>query len=514
MADRPNILCIVSEDFPPLLQAYGDRLARTPHLDRLAGEGVVYENAFSTSPVCGPSRFAILTGRHAESCGPAHHMRSRGPLPSGVVTAPEMLRQAGYWCSNNEKTDYNCDVDPARIWNQCSGSAHWRDRNPEQPFYAVFNSMLTHESCVFDPQPGPIAPSDVTLPPHLPDTEGMRETLARYYNAATRMDAALGQRLRELDEDGLGENTFVLYYSDHASPLPRSKRFCYDDGLRVPMIVRVPERWRHLLPLAPGSRVSAPVSLVDLLPSLAGVAGCPVPDGAQGIAFLGPRRTERRFAFSGRDRMDERYDLTRTVRSERFRYIRNYAPHRPWGQHYAFAWLGRAYQDYEQLWIEGRLTETQARFWQSKPAEELFDCQADPYALDNLAGREELAATLAEMRAGLDNHMCKINDMGFIPEFSDVELFEAASDPARYPFAEVLNLATLTIRREPEATARLVTGLSAPEMVKRYWAAQGLLMLAVQGHGSPDCIGRSSRKRNRPACPRRARRGTGALGSD
>ena len=179
MAERPNILCIVSEDCPPLLAAYGNTLAPTPNLDRLAAEGVIYENANCTSPVCGPSRFALLTGRHAESCAPAHHMRSNGPLPADVVTAPEMLRAKGYYCTNNEKTDYNCSVDPARIWDVCDGTAHWRGRAKGQPFYAIFNSMLTHESCVFEPAPGPVRPDQVTLPPHLPDTEGMRETLAR-----------------------------------------------------------------------------------------------------------------------------------------------------------------------------------------------------------------------------------------------------------------------------------------------------------------------------------------------
>lgn len=488
--DRPNILCLVSEDCPPRLGPYGDALARTPHLDALARRGVTYDAACCTSPVCAPSRFAILTGRHGESAPPANQMTGFGRTPPGVVSYPEMMRAAGYYCTNNAKTHYNCDIDPAAIWDESSPGAHWRNRPAGKPFLAVFNCMETHESCVFEDQPGAVRPQDVTLPAYLPDTQGTRRALASYYNRIARMDAFMGDRLRELDLEDEADNTIVLYHSDHGSPLPRSKRFCYDDGLRVPLIVRVPERWRHLLPLPPGSRVAEPVSLVDLLPTLAAAAGIAPPAGIHGQPFLGPDRGGRRFAFSGRDRMDEHHDTTRTARSARYRYIRNYAPHRIWGQHYAFAWESAAWQDYERQHLAGALDPVQDRFWQAKPAEELYDMAADPDSVRNLADDPAHTATLAGMRAALDAHMERIHDCGLIPEGSPVQDWDASRDPAQYPLREAMDLAARAIRRDPAEAAAFAAGLSHPAMVMRYWAAQGLLMLAAAGHPLPEGVAR------------------------
>ncbi len=489
MRQRPNILCLVSEDCPPRLGAYRDTVAQTPILDALARQGVTYDAACCTSPVCAPSRFAILTGRHAESCPPAQHMTSFGPTPPGIVTVPELLRGVGYYCTNNAKTHYNCDIDPHAIWNETSNSAHWLNRPEGAPFYAVFNPMLTHESCMFAPQEGAVGPADVRVPAYLPDTEGVRQSLASYYNRIAAMDAAMGARLAELDAAGLSDDTIIIYHSDHGAPLPRSKRFCYDDGLRVPLIVRVPERWRHLLPHAPGSRVADPVSLVDLLPSLAAIAGVPVPDGVHGRPFLGPDRRARSYAFSGRDRMDEHYDMTRSVRGRHHRYIRNYAPHRIWGQHYAFAWLGRAYQDYETMHSTGQLTPVQARFWQTKPAEELYDMRADPDSVRNLAESPAHAGVLAEMRAALDSHMLAIRDCGFIPEGSLAEGWDASRNNTLFPLEEVLDLAARAIRRDPAEAMGFMQTLRHDSTVIRFWAAQGLLMLAVAGHPLPNGVG-------------------------
>lgn len=480
---RPNILCIVSEDCSPRLGPYGDPVARTPHLDALARDGAVFDAAFSTSPVCAPSRFAILTGRHGESCPPANQMTGFGPTPPGIVSTPEMLRAMGYYATNNAKTHYNCDIDPARIWDESSPEAHWRNRPPGAPFLAVFNCMETHESCVFEERGGSVSPADVILPAYLPDTAGMRFALANHYNSIERMDRFMGERLAELSAAGEADNTIVFYYSDHGSPLPRSKRFCYDEGLRVPLIVRVPPRWRHLMPLAPGSRVADPVSLLDLLPTLAALAGCARPAGIHGQAIAaGP---PRRFAFSGRDRMDEHADTTRTVRSSRYRYLRNYAPHRIWGQHYAFAWESRAYRDYERAHLAGSLIGVQERFWQTKPAEELYDLEHDPDQIANLAHRPEHRERLAEMGAALDAHMIAIHDCGFIPEGSAAQGWEPSRDTSVYPITDVLALANRAIKRDPGDLEAFVTGLTHPSAVMRYWAAQGLLMLAIAGFPMP-----------------------------
>ncbi|GLQ56535.1 sulfatase-like hydrolase/transferase [Devosia nitrariae] len=482
---RPNILCIVSEDCPPRLGAYGDRLARTPNLDRLAGEGVTWRVANCTSPVCAPSRFAILTGRHAESVPPAQQMTAFGPFPEGIATYPEVFRATGYYCTNNSKTHYNCDIDPNTLWDETSGTAHWRNRPAGAPFLAVFNTMLTHESCVFERKDGPVRLQDVTVPSYLPDSDGIRQSLASYYNQVERMDAFMGERLAELEADGVAEDTIVFYYSDHGSPLPRSKRFCYDEGLGVPMIVRVPSRWRHLLDVAPGTMVDTPVSLVDLFATFLSVAGLDLVEGLQGQAFIGPKRRKREYVFGGRDRMDERYDLTRTARSARFRYIRNYSPHRIWGQHYAFAWESKAYQDYETDHIAGRLTPREERFWQRKPAEELYDIAEDPDATVNLASDPLYAAELEKTRDALDRHMLEIHDCGFIPEASQAEGWQANRNETIYPLREVIALAGLAIARDASNIARFCGLLDHPSLVMRFWAAQGLLMLAVEGGPMP-----------------------------
>jgi arylsulfatase A-like enzyme len=473
-------LCIVSEDCPPRLGAYGDTLARTPHLDALAARGVTWEVACSTAPVCAPSRFAILTGRHAPSTPPAQHMSAVAHLPADVPTYPQVMRDAGYYCTNNFKTHYNCDVDPQAIWDQSSDTAHWRNRPASTPFLAVFNCMTTHESCVFRQTDGAVVPADVAIPPYLPDTPGTRRALATYYNCIEQMDAFMGERLAELEAAGVADDTIVFYYSDHGSPLPRSKRFCYDEGVRVPFIVHVPPKWRHLLPVEPGGRVTTPVSLVDLFPTFAAIAGVEAPPGLHGHSIMGPARTDRTYAFSARDRMDEHYDMVRTARSDRFRYIRNYAPHRIWGQHYAFAWESAAYQEYEQAWLDGDLDTVAARFWQRKPAEELYDTVTDPHALVNLVDAPEHAETLKAMRAALDGHMTRIHDAGFIPETDHPS--QLADD---FPHARVLELAGHAIAREPARLPAFQALLSDPSPIVRFWAAQGLLMLAVDGHPLP-----------------------------
>ncbi|MGW4118559.1 sulfatase family protein [Nocardia sp. NPDC004711] len=287
--DRPNILWIVSEDCPPRFGCYGDELAQTPNLDRLAREGVVFEHAFSVSPVCAPSRFAMLTGLRPESHAPANHMRARAPMPSWLRTYPEILREQGYYCTNNAKTDYNSDVDPDVIWNESSRTAHWRNRAPGSPFLAVFNFDGTHESSVFRrTEPARVDPEFVRVPAYLPDTPEIRGDIARYYDNIDAMDAFVGDLLAQLDEDGLADTTIVIHTSDHGGVNPRSKRFCYDEGLRVPLIIRAPRAYRGLFP-APGTRVSAAVTTDRIPATVIDLAGAQLPAHMRGNSLA---RTE------------------------------------------------------------------------------------------------------------------------------------------------------------------------------------------------------------------------------
>ncbi|WP_018653177.1 sulfatase-like hydrolase/transferase [Actinomadura flavalba] len=471
-AARPNILWLISEDNNPYLGAYGDPVARTPHLDRLAREGVRYENAFSPAPVCAPSRFALLTGVHAESCGPAHHMRADGNVPGFLRPLPEQLREQGYYCTNNSKTDYNSGYVPRDIWDASSATAHWRNRPEGTPFYSVFTFMTTHESQLFPTGPTRTRPEDVRIPAYLPDTPETRADRARFHDLVETMDGQIGAHLAELEAAGLADDTIVFYFGDNGGVLPRSKRFCYDSGLRVPLIVRYPRKWAHLG--RPGSVVNGPVNTVDLPPTALALAGAPVPRHLHGTSLTARRRPE--YAFGMRGRMDDRYDLVRTVRDERYRYVRNYAPHRPYGQYQAYAWQQRGYQVWEQAHLDGKLNPVQERFWHDKPAEELYDLRADPDEVRNLAADPRHTLRLLRLRSALDAHLIRVNDNGFIPEGSPLEGYDASRVPGAYPLPRVLRLAATAIRRDPRDVPELVRALDDRNEVIRFWAASGLVM--------------------------------------
>jgi arylsulfatase A-like enzyme len=477
-SERPNILWLVSEDNNPLIGAYGDPLAHTPALDALAKQGILYRNVYTNAPVCAPTRFSIITGVHPESAGPAHNMRAIAKLPAMLRGLPQYLREIGYYCSNNAKTDYNSDLDPAAIWNESSKTAHWRNRPRDAPFFAVFNHETTHESRLFKPLEGRVKPADIRVPAYLPDTAAIRQDFATYYNLMEKMDGEIAQKLADLDAAGLTDDTIVFYYSDNGGVLPRSKRYCYDEGHRCAMIVRVPERWRKLAPAAPGARIEAPVSYIDLAPTVLSIAGIKAPTHMQGAAFLGAHiKTPKRFAFGMRNRMDERYDMVRTVTDGRYRYIRNYSPHRPWGQHGAFQWLAKGYQDWEQAHLAGTLNTVQENFWGKKPFEQFFDLPADRDQVSDLIDAPEHAARIAEMRRALDAHMLSINDNGFIPEGSPIEGYDESRRRGSYPLRRAMGLAAIAARGDTANISYLTEQMGEANEVLRFWAAIGLLIL-------------------------------------
>ena len=480
-ADRPNILWIVSEDNNPYLGCYGDRLARTPTIDSLAKDGVLYENCFSTAPVCAPSRFTLITGMYATSCAPANDMRASGKMPPDMRGFPAYLRAAGYYCTNNAKTDYNAPINMKDTWDVSGKQAHWRNRPAGRPFFAVFNHEVTHESCLFgkfQPLPDGTNPADVRLPAYCPDTPETRADRALYYDQHHRLDQQVAKLLGQLKADGLEEDTIVFYYGDNGGVLPRSKRFAYDSGLHVPLIVHFPKKWQHLAPAAAGSHVDAPVSFVDFAPTVLSLAGVKAPAYMQGRAFAGADKGEpKEYAFGHRDRMDERYDLVRTARDKRYRYIRNYRPDLPWGQHVQYMFQQAGYRAWERLFKAGKLNAVQARFWGEKPAEELYDLRDDPDEVKNLAASPEHQGTLERMRAALRKHMIDTRDNGFIPEGAAAEGWAASRDEAAYPLERVLALADLATARDAANLPKFVNGLNDANEVIRYWSALGCLML-------------------------------------
>jgi arylsulfatase A-like enzyme len=483
---RPNILWLVSEDIHTFLGCYGDPRARTPTIDRLASQGVLFERCF-TQPVCAPSRFTLISGMYAASCGPAEHMRAQGKIPEWLKGFPAYLRSAGYYTTNNAKTDYNSPIKIQEAWNESSRKAHWRKRtNPQQSFFSVFNHEITHESCLFPEREQPLTfpsmdPARVRIPPYQPDTPEIRADWARYYNHLSLLDGQIASKLQDLEKEGLAENTIVFYYSDNGGVLPRSKRFLQESGTHVPLIVYFPPRWRHLAPAAPGSRIKDPVHFVDFAPTILSLAGVKIPPYMQGRAFAGPGRGKpNEFVLCTRDRMDERYDMMRSVMTSRWLYIRNYRPDLPYVQPLEYMFQARGYQSWARLAAEGKLTAATAQFWGPKPVEELYDMPADPDSIKNLAGDPAHGATLQQMRAALKKRILEINDNGFIPEGSTLEGYDASRLAGAYPLERVLALATLASERDPARLPQLIKALGDESEPIRWWAAQGCAMLGAK----------------------------------
>ncbi|MDQ4053284.1 MAG: sulfatase-like hydrolase/transferase [Actinomycetota bacterium] len=490
VAARPNVLWFRSEDNgAEFIGAYGSPLANTPTIDRLAREGVRFTSFFSTSPVCAPSKLATLTGLYEASLGPGQHMRANAVTPGFVRGFAAYLRDAGYWCTEqglpSANPDHNTDLADTG-YDDTSGD--WSKRPPGRPFFALLGSMTTHETSSILATRGATDPAQVRLPAYHPDTPVMRRDRAHYMDQVAKMDAELARVLARLEADGLADDTIVVYSSDHGGVLPRSKRYCYDSGLRAPLVMRFPPRWAHLAPAAPGETYDAPASSVDAGPTILGLAGVDAPSHFHGQAFAGPSTQPRTYAFGGRNRMDEQLDFVRTVRDQRFRYIRNYMPHLTYAQHNQFMWLQAGVREWEALYLAGKLNEVQSRFWRTKPAEELYDLESDPDETVNLIDRPRHFSKVKAMRRALDEHMLRINDNGFIPEGMAAEGWDASRRPGAYPLARVMELAGAAIRRDPANVPMLGAALQDPNEIVRYWAAMGCSMLGPSAAPANDVL--------------------------
>ncbi|MGI6304181.1 MAG: sulfatase-like hydrolase/transferase [Verrucomicrobiota bacterium] len=479
---RPNILWITCEDTGPQLGCYGDPEAVTPNLDRLASEGLRYRHCWSNAPVCAPARTTLISGLYPTSTG-SQHMRSQVPLPSTMRMFPQFLRAAGYYCTNRSKEDYNLEK-PGRVWDDSSGTAHWSQRAPGQPFFAVVNFTVTHESQIRSrPHVLKHDPAKVRVPAYHPDTPEVRHDWAQYYDKVTEMDTQVGRVLEELAAAGLAEETVVFFYGDHGSGMPRSKRWPYDSGLRVPLIVRIPEAFRDLGPTDYGSGATTDrlVGFVDFAPTVLSLAGVQPPDWMQGGAFMGPFEAEpHAHLFGFRGRMDERFDLVRSVTDGRYVYIRNYMPHLIYGQHIGYMFETPTTRVWKALYDAGELRPPQTYFWEPKPSEELYDLSADRDEVINLAGAAEHREVLRGLRTALTDWMGTTRDLGFLPE---AEMHRRAGRdapytmghaPERYPFEAIFGMAQLASMREAEGESVLVEGLKAEDAAVRYWAVLGL----------------------------------------
>lgn len=480
---RPNVLWLTSEDHGPHMGCYGDDYATTPRMDALAERGMTYSFAWSNAPVCAPARSVIISGLYGPATG-SEHMRSMVAFPKGKKMFPCYLRDAGYYCTNNSKEDYNLEK-TGKVWDESSIDAHWKNRREGQPFFAVFNSHASHESNIRRrPHELRHDPAKVRIPAYHPDTPETRRDWAQYYDIVSEADAALGERLDELEAAGLVEDTIVIFYSDHGSGMPRSKRWPYNSGLQVPMIVFIPEKFQDLRPpdYRPGARTDRLVSFVDLAPTMLSLAGIQPPDWMQGRAFLGEfQQGGPEFVFGFRGRMDERYDLVRSVSDGRYVYIRNFNPHLIYGQRIDYMFETPTTRVWWELHEHGGLNEVQDRFWNTKPFEELYDLENDPDEIRNLAGSFEHQGIKGRLSNALENHLREIRDVGFLPEgerfgrFGSSSPFDLSGDDSVFPFERIFRMAC-DASNEEVAIGALLAGLQDADDAVRYWAAMGFLI--------------------------------------
>jgi arylsulfatase A-like enzyme len=493
-ADRPNFVWLLSEDNSKhYLKLFDPHGAPAPQIEALAKHGLVFEHAFSNGPVCSVARTTLITGCYAPRIGTQYHRKSVVvPMPEGVRMFPAYLRAAGYYTTNNQKKDYNAREGEG-VWDESSRRATWRHRGKDQPFFHMQSFTTTHESSLhfsratMKNEKTSTDPASVFLAPYHPDTPTFRYTYARYHDRIQQMDQQIGRVVAQLQEDGLLEDTFVFYFGDHGGVLPRSKGYVYESGLHVPLVVRIPNKWKHLVAFPPGSRVNGFVSFVDFGPTLLHLAGLKVPEGMDGQPFLGKDITraevERRDeTFGYADRFDEKYDLVRTLRKGKYKYMRSYQPFNFDGLQNNYRYRMLAYQEWRELYRAGKLNPVQRQFFEPRAAEALYDLEADPYETKNLASDPAHAATLARLRKRLVEMVKGLPDLSFYPESYLVE--KAFNNPVKFgqshqeEIARLVDIADLSLVSFTAARPRLEAALASKNPWERYWA-----LIACSSHG-------------------------------
>ena len=485
--DKPNFVFILSEDNSKhYLELYGSEYGKTPAIEALAKEGLLFKHAFSNAPVCSVARTTLMTGILAPKAGFQYHRKNTlAHLPDGVKMWPAYLRQAGYYTSNNSKKDYNV-VEGDGVWDESSRNASWRKRpSQETPFFHMQTFTTTHESSLHFPKEAftndiPKTPAnDVYVAPYHPDTPTFRFTQARYFDRIEQVDRQIGNLIDQLEADGLMDNTFIFYFGDHGGVLPRGKGYLYESGLHVPLVIRIPEKWRSEIPLEIGSKLDAFVSFIDFGPTLLHLAGLRVPGALDGSPFLGPDITpaaleHRDETFGYADRMDEKYDLCRSIRKGHFKYIRNFQAFYPDGLQNNYRYRMLAYAEWRKLFLKGELNETQSAFFKSKPAEMLFDLRQDPYETHNLANDPAHKAVLEMMRERLFEKMDSIHDLSMYPESYMAQ--NALNDGIAYGKAhareikQLLKINLLATQSFEQAKPTLIRALRTRSPLTRYWA--------------------------------------------
>ena len=498
--NRPNILWITSEDNSShWIGCYGNKQAQTPRIDALSKEGILFENAFSNAPVCAVARATILMGAYSPTMG-TQHMRSRHAIPEKFRPNVEYLRAAGYYCTNNNKTDYNFKGNDNSCWDESSGKAHYKKRPDGKPFYAVFNITASHESSLFDDKPAEpkrLKPDEIDLPPYLPDLPEIRKDMARYHDRITEMDAEVGKFLDDLEKAGLADTTIVIYCSDHGGILPRGKRYLENTGVKVPFIVRVPKKFLNLSPFKPGERVTEPISFVDISATLLSLAGLEKPAQMQGRPFLGTKRVEPaadEMEFLYADRFDELYGLRRGLTDGKWKYIRNFNPDFPAAPYSFYQFCQPGWRAFEKAWQDGKLTGIHKALWEAPgTSEQLYDLSADPWETKNLAADPAHTKKLAALRDLLKATMKEAKDTGLVPE----PLFQGLSGKStiadhvqneKFDHGMITDLAFTATEIDLKNLPLLKGAIASSDLIERYWGAVGMRLLGEKAAAEADSL--------------------------
>ncbi|MCK0160544.1 sulfatase-like hydrolase/transferase [Allomuricauda sp. F6463D] len=489
--ERPNILWIRSEDNGTYIGPYGDKVAQTPNLDKLAKNGLRYTNAFANAPVCAVNRSSIILGIPAITTG-TQHMRSRFRVPDSLVAYPTLLKEAGYYLTSYGRTDYNNSSFDKEIYDEYGKTAHYKNRPAGKPFFHVFNILATHEGQIFEIRDYPEAqtPADgIVIPPYQVNTPENIRDWQLVYDRVADMDKQVGKFLADLEESGEAENTIVIYSSDHGGITLRSKRYLYDSGTRVPLIISVPEKWKHLAPDKPGSVLDRLVQMSDITPTILSLAGAEVPDRMNGHVFMGPSTEpapETVLLFS--DRFVSAPEMRRGITDGRWKYIRNYEPDRPRFQMITYPILQHGQLSQVKEYQAGRTNPAQSAFFLTQPPEELYDTQADPYEIKNLAGLPDYADKLRMMGQKLNDQLLAARDAGFIPEpmmaaidqDTTTTIYDFSQSTERYHLDEIFTIANKAQKKDPKMIPDLVQNLKHNDPIIRYWSILGLRVLGKE----------------------------------
>ena len=490
-AAGPNILWITSEDNGvSWVSCYGGTNVKTPAIDQLAREGFRYTHCFDNAAVCAPTRSCWITGMYAISNG-TQPMRSRNLIPHDRIPYyPDLLKKAGYYTSNQSKTDYNIGGrEDKDCWARSGGKGFgWQTRGKDQPFFSVVNIGDSHESRAHgDVENTRHRPEDMTLFSYHPDLPVIRKNYAKYADAVQNMDRKVGDTIAALKKDGLYEDTIIIYNSDHGGVLPRSKRFLYSSGVHCPLVIRIPEKWKHLWPAEkPGMTVDRLVSFVDMPKTWLSMAGAKIPDSFQGRIFLGDQtEPPPKYHLSFRERADGRIDHVRMVRDGRFAYHKNYLPFAPTGQHLAYLWKAQAAPAWEKHHREGKTNEITGRFFEPRVSEEFYDNKSDFDNVHNLIDSTEHREKIGEMRATLRQKQLELRDSGLLPEkmrerraaAHNLTIYEMVRNDDLYPLKSYLDASDRALSRDKAHLETFINDMSHKDEGIRWWAVIGLHLL-------------------------------------